>query len=188
MTVIIVTLAVLMLFPVGAWALSFTNVAIIDPGGVNRAKVNGFGQLSVTATGSVTATQTPPNASYSNVATALQAGGCHPVTPTVPAGKALVVTSITVEVASVTTGPVGVVAGSATAACGSLKEANQIGVAGAGMTQIMSFPSGYPVNPGRVIGVIIDSTSGDAFTVVTVNGYLVSSTLCTVTGPPIGCN
>jgi len=35
-----VTFAALLLFPMGAWALSFTNVAIIDPGGVNRAKVD----------------------------------------------------------------------------------------------------------------------------------------------------
>jgi hypothetical protein len=40
LTVIIVTLAVLLLFPVGAWALSFSNVAITDPGGVNQAKVD----------------------------------------------------------------------------------------------------------------------------------------------------
>jgi hypothetical protein len=31
---------VLLLFPLGAWAVSFTNVAITDPGGVNRAKVD----------------------------------------------------------------------------------------------------------------------------------------------------
>jgi hypothetical protein len=40
LTIIIVTFAGLLLFPVGAWALSFTNVAITDPGGVNRAKVD----------------------------------------------------------------------------------------------------------------------------------------------------
>jgi hypothetical protein len=40
LTVIVVTFAVLLLFPVGAWALSFSNVAITDPGGVNQAKVD----------------------------------------------------------------------------------------------------------------------------------------------------
>jgi hypothetical protein len=35
-----VTFAVLLLFPVGAWALSFSNVGITDPGGVHQAKVN----------------------------------------------------------------------------------------------------------------------------------------------------
>jgi hypothetical protein len=45
LTVIIVTFAALLLFPVGAWALSFTNVSIIDPGGVNRAAVSSAGAL-----------------------------------------------------------------------------------------------------------------------------------------------
>jgi hypothetical protein len=40
LTIIIVTFAVLLLFPIGAWALSFSNVAITDPGGVNQAKVD----------------------------------------------------------------------------------------------------------------------------------------------------
>lgn len=40
LTIIIVTFAVLLLFPVGAWALSFSNVAITDPGGVNQARVD----------------------------------------------------------------------------------------------------------------------------------------------------
>ncbi len=47
LTTIIVTFAILMLFPVGAWALSFTNVAITDPGGVNRAKVDSTGALKI---------------------------------------------------------------------------------------------------------------------------------------------
>jgi len=40
LTIIIVTFAVLLLFPIGAWALTFSNVAITDPGGVNQAKVD----------------------------------------------------------------------------------------------------------------------------------------------------
>jgi hypothetical protein len=41
LTTIVVTFAVLLLLPVGAWAVSFSNVAITDPGGVNQAKVDG---------------------------------------------------------------------------------------------------------------------------------------------------
>jgi hypothetical protein len=41
LTIIIVTFGVLLLLPVGAWAVSFSNVAITDPGGVNQAKVDG---------------------------------------------------------------------------------------------------------------------------------------------------
>jgi hypothetical protein len=39
--------AVVALFPVGAWALAFSNVAITDPGGVNQAKVDATGKLAV---------------------------------------------------------------------------------------------------------------------------------------------
>jgi hypothetical protein len=37
----------LLLFPVGAWALSFSNVAITDPGGTNQARVTAQGKLKV---------------------------------------------------------------------------------------------------------------------------------------------
>jgi hypothetical protein len=48
LTTIVCVLAVTVLFPFGAWAaVSFTNVAITDPGGVNQAKVDANGRLSV---------------------------------------------------------------------------------------------------------------------------------------------
>ena len=49
------------------WAVVNSNVAITDPGGVNRAKVNTQGQLSTSAavSGAVTATPASPNQSYS---------------------------------------------------------------------------------------------------------------------------
>ena len=40
-------ITVAILFPVGAWAVSFSNVSITDPGGVNRAKVDATGKLAV---------------------------------------------------------------------------------------------------------------------------------------------
>jgi hypothetical protein len=61
-------------------------------------------------------------------------------------------------------------------------------MSGSGVDQIIPFPSGFPVKAGHVVGLVMFGGSGDANAVVTVNGYLVSSTLCTVTGPPIGCN
>jgi hypothetical protein len=47
LTVMVCVVAVVVLFPVGAWALSFSNVAITDPGGVNQAKVDATGKLAV---------------------------------------------------------------------------------------------------------------------------------------------
>jgi hypothetical protein len=67
LTVIIVTFAVLVMFPVGAWAVSFSNVAITDPGGVHQAKVDATGHLYVgdgagqlTVDGTVNARPTTP--------------------------------------------------------------------------------------------------------------------------------
>ena len=47
LTLIIVTFAVLLMLPVGAWALSSTNVSIIDRGGVNKAVVTSAGRVAV---------------------------------------------------------------------------------------------------------------------------------------------
>ncbi len=47
LTAIILGITIAIAFPVGAWAVSFTNVAITDPGGVNRAKVDTTGKLAV---------------------------------------------------------------------------------------------------------------------------------------------
>jgi len=192
LTIILVTLIVMMLFPLGAWAaLSFTNVSIIDPGGVHRATVNVSGQLSTSAavTGSVTATPTPPNASYTYGSAALGLNwSC--VTPAVPAGKALVVTSITVRLNFATGGPVEAVAASVTpgSPCKLLNLADRTMISGAGVSQVIPFASGFPVKPGHAVGLLLESPANDANAQVVVHGYLVSSTLCTVTGPPVGCN
>jgi hypothetical protein len=72
--------------------------------------------------------------------------------------------------------------------CVTLNSADAIDIAGAGVSQIMSFPSGFPIQPGHLVGISLGSNSGDALGTVAVHGYLVSSALCTVTGPPTGCD
>ena len=211
--VIIVTLAIVIGFPVAAFSVTGSSTNIVDPvTAANKAKVdvkgnlytatrdavsgtaakvNSLGQLSVAATGSVTATPTPPSASYTSEAFATESGGaCSSITPTVPAGKALIVTSITVSMSSVTTGPVVADLVSATpgSPCGFLSFADGIWISGAKVSQVITIPSGFPVKPGHVLGVEMFSTSGDAAGPFFVHGYLVSSTLCTVSGPPTGCN
>jgi hypothetical protein len=48
LTTMVCVIAAVVLLPVGAWAaVSFTNVSITDPGGVNRAKVDTTGKLAV---------------------------------------------------------------------------------------------------------------------------------------------
>jgi hypothetical protein len=106
LTIIVVTFAVLLLFPVGAWALSFSNVAITDPGGVNQANVNGSGQLSAAGTGKVTAKVAYPTSAIVHSDSGINgpvvipddcaSGSCVKLIAP-PAGKALVVTSIHVD-------------------------------------------------------------------------------------------
>jgi hypothetical protein len=97
-TIICVVIAALLL-PIGAWAVSFTNVAITDPGGVNRAKVNAAGALSAAVSGSVTANNAIPTNLFHVVG--LPADATWGVIAKPPAGKALVITSIVVEASQV---------------------------------------------------------------------------------------
>jgi hypothetical protein len=191
LALVVCVVAVVVGFPVAATAvISGSNVFVTNATTGTHAVVNSLGQLSVAATGSVTATPTPPSASYTKIGGASEASGCNAVTVAVPAGKALIVTSITVDMRSVTTGPVEVLPVAATPGtpCGLLTSAADVSMSGSGVDQIIPFPSGFPVKAGHVVGLVMFGGSGDANAVVTVNGYLVSSTLCTVTGPPIGCN
>ena len=210
LTAIILGITIAVAFPVGAWALTFSNVAITDPGGVNQAnvdaqhnldtatrdavsgvaaKVNSLGQQLATVTGSVTATPTPLSASFDNETPVCQPSPCTSLTPTVPAGKALVVTSVTVAVSFVTTGPaiVSLVAATPGSPCSGLSNADISEVSNSGMTEVIPFPQGYPIKAGHVLGLNLTSDSGDASAYVTVKGYMVSTT-CAVSGPPTGCN
>jgi hypothetical protein len=85
LTTIIVALIVgIVMIPATAWAVSFTNVAITDPGGVNRAKVSAGGSLQIGGT----ATEANP-ATFFRVFAGVSDGQCT-VAYTVPTGKALI--------------------------------------------------------------------------------------------------
>jgi len=219
LTTIICVVVVTVLFPVASWAASGSAVFLTDPHNNHHAAIdaagnvqthpNGTQAVSGTVTvggtanvsgtvtvggtanvsGSVIATPTAPNASYNSFAIAGESVSCSSETAPVPAGEALIVTSITVRVASVGTGPVSVYALSATpgSPCVAVTTADAIDISGAGVSEVMSFPSGYPIEAGHLVGISLGSNSGNALATVAVHGYLVSSALCTVTGPPIGC-
>jgi hypothetical protein len=186
LTVIILGITIAIAFPVGAWAVSGTTVFPTDSVSGKTASVNALRQLSVAATGSVTATQTPPNSSYTYFGIATE-GSCDAITPAVPAGKALVVTSITVEVDSVTTGPARAAPYSETSTPCDGELLDYIVVGGTKTSSVIPFTTGVPIKAGHKLSLVVASPSGDAFVNVTVHGYLVASTLCTVTGPPVGC-
>ena len=81
--------------------MSFTNVAITDPGGVNRVKVNSAGALSAAVSGSVTANAALPTSLFHKDTLPGQATWGLIATP--PPGKALVITSIAIDASQVPT-------------------------------------------------------------------------------------
>jgi hypothetical protein len=195
-TTMIVTFALLLLFPIGAWAVSFSNVAITDPGGVNRAKVDSLGSLQTKVSGAVTTQATPPSREYNVTMPALQSNPlmCSNVTAAVPAGNALVVTSLTVAVNSgVTTPPFDtwVEAGTASTPC-SVTAGKFIAYAVSNdkiATINIPMPSGVTFKAGHTVSIGVHALgAGSAQADVTVHGYLVASGQCqAAAGGPIGC-
>jgi hypothetical protein len=87
LTVIIVVFAVLLLAPIGAWAVSGSNVFVTDAGSGQRAFVSGSGQVNVTRAGA--------KSFFTHVSD--PSTGVFQIAAKPPSGRALVVTSIAVD-------------------------------------------------------------------------------------------
>jgi hypothetical protein len=196
LTTIICVGLITILFPVGAWAVTGSNVFVTDPTSGARTKVNTAGQLATSATvsGSVTATSNGPNVEYNitNNTRQVDPKSCDNITPAVPAGEALVATSITIGVNAGTSGPVDtwLEAGTPASPCGVtggkfIAYAIQNSAIG---TMEFDLPSGVAFKAGHTVSVGIHGASGNANADVTVHGYLVPATQCqAAAGGPIGC-
>jgi hypothetical protein len=174
----------MVLFPIGAWAVTGSNVFVTDATSGVHAAVNSGGQLNVT--GPATAA---PALTYNHSTVVIENGNCFPLNGPLPAGKALVIAMVTVTVASVTTGPVSVEIGraSGTGACAG-SPLNATALADTGATEFIPFPSGLDVKNGHSLGISVTSLSHDASTTVSAHGYLVPATQCqSGTGGPTGC-
>jgi hypothetical protein len=196
LTIIAVTFGVLLLFPVGAWALSFSNVAITDPGGVHQAKVNASGQLSTAVKGSVTA-----NVAYPTSAIVHSDGVPYPndcsggtcirlIAP--PAGKALVVTAIHIDTFQATSTGTGIYvafyrSNDATCSFASLDQfLDLVNPGGIGSTQLQyDLPGGMPIPAGKAL-CMQDSSPTNLGAQVTAWGYSVPSTAVPATAPAPG--
>jgi hypothetical protein len=161
--------AIVVAIPAGAWAVSFTNVAITDPGGVNRAKVSAGGALSTTVTG--TASPAAPANLVRLYAYAVDQ--CHQAY-VVPAGKALILTAATIFVrpsASAQVGEVDLVRGTA----GSCAETVGIGLTDPNQSNLgyatsqIDFGAGLAIKAGSTLSTA--ASNGDGL--LMVRGYLV---------------
>jgi hypothetical protein len=143
LTVIIVVFAVLLLAPIGAWAVSTSSVSVTDAGSGQHATVSASGQLKLTRAGAKGAFTGAAMISDEN---------SH-VLITSPARKALVVTSVFVDIyrASATGAGADVVVfvshGDATCAAPVMTN---------GVTAIDENPAGvgmtvYPFDPGLIV-------------------------------------
>ena len=167
LTVIVCTVLVLLLFPVGAWALSFSNVAITDPDGVNRAKVNSLGQLSVK--GPVTATPALPSLFVRGPITS-SSGGSYTKVIAPSVGAALVVQSIHLDWVGASAGGYATLGiGNSTCAGVAALEYHDLPVARD--ARDFSYQPGLIIPGGKALCLSVDATGATVFP--TAYGYLV---------------
>jgi hypothetical protein len=204
LTIIIVTVVIVVAFPFAAYAVTGNNVfvtdassgvrakvdaknnlntAIHDPTSGVGAKVNGFGQVSAAVTGSVTATPTQPSGSFfAETQVALLAGGGNNIDIAgPPTGKALMLTSISVDVTSLPTpgGQIFVFRKIGGTACSNATNDRNIGqfTATAVGMQTISMPSGVPIPNGDRVCIYWNG-GGNPKVGAMVYGYTVPAALC----------
>ncbi len=187
LTSIIIAVLVALALPVGAWAVVNSNVAITDPGGVNRAKVNTAGQLQTTAavTGSVTATRALPGSMFAVASRGFIEDGfdSQALLLSAPAGKAYVITSVTLALGSAPATPqIELVLRTAhTGSCTTTPK--DIGVTDiiSGHNQAtLTYDTGVPIANGRGLCLVGANfgASFQEFVDFTINGYYVPSAQC----------
>jgi hypothetical protein len=171
LTVIGVAISVLLLLPAGSWAAGNAGSSLMAASSLPKGNVD-----------------------YNITNNTLQTDTCDNITPAIPAGQALTVTSVSVGVNIATTGPVDtwIEAGTPSSPCSVSAghfiayqiQSNPIG------TMNFPLPSGVTFKSGETVSVGIHAASGDARGDVTVHGFLVPASQCQSApgGNPVGCS
>ena len=106
LTTIIVTLIVVVLFPVGAWAVMGSNIFVTDATSGAHAKVDSNGNLQTkVSSGSVNATLAAPNQQFISTVTFSDVGPKCKTLVTPPTGKAVVITAVHFQIRTYDNGP-----------------------------------------------------------------------------------
>jgi len=188
LTIIVVTFAALLLFPVGAWASGGSLVTITDPTSANNAQVtpavnanfggqlrvnpsNIYGLVNTYAAGGTQNSVGPVPADAFNAIGEPNGDQCG-VIATPPAGKALVITEIDAFVEVGVTENVaiyrnGTCAGDPTLITKFVQDGSYA----------WQLPSGLPIANGNSLSALQGNPSGGV--TVHVNGYLVPTASCT---------
>ena len=186
-TMVCVLLVTIML-PVGAFAVTGNNVFVADPTTGVQAKVNGAGQLSAAVTGSVTATPAAPSSTFVHVAVVdfVQGSQYQSIFIGAPAGKALVITGISVNPYQPSfqgdTRPAIMAFRTVGATCSAFKSSiGALSISTASSTAL-AYPSGVAIGQHAlcaeyVLGAIPPTGWSFTFT-FTINGYWIPATQC----------
>jgi hypothetical protein len=192
LTTIIVTLIVVVLFPLGAWAVTGSNIFVTDATSGAHAKVDSNGNLQTkVSSGSVNATPAAPNQQYISTVTFSDVGPKCKTLVTPPTGKAVVITTVHFQVRTYDNGPntrLGDLGHSGSSGCTSgnvaLDGVSFIGNVPAGniwqgaASQELDFPSGVAVANGHTLTASVAGGPDDNWR-ITAFGYLVDATKCT---------
>ena len=192
LTTIIVTLIVVLLFPLGAWAVAGSNIFVTDATSGARAKVDGNGNLQTkVSSGFVNATPAAPSQQHVSTVTFSDVGPKCKTLVTPPAGKAVVITSVHFQVRVYDAGP--------NTRLGDLGHSGSNGCTGGNVTldgvsffgnvpqsniwqgaasQELDFPSGLAVANGHTLTVSVAGGPDDNWR-VTAFGYLIAANQCT---------
>ena len=176
LTTIVCVGIVTILFPVGAWALTTTNTYITDAHTHTSASVNNAGQLATSAavSGAVTATLASPKEFWNG---RLKGTPPMPVPSPFavpPSGKALIVTSITINYTKTTSasGTLSFAVSAVDATCSSTGNTILEDSPTAHGVKRLPFAPGLVVPAGRAL-CALDTDTNNLTADVFVDGYLV---------------
>ena len=192
LTTIIVTLIVVLLFPLGAWAVSGSNIFVTDATSGSHAKVDGNGSLQTkVSSGFINATPAAPNQQYISTVTFSDVGPKCKTLVTPPTGKAVVITTVHYQVRTYDAGPntrLGDLGHSGSSGCTSGNVAldgvsffgnvPQSNIWQGAASQQLTFPSGVAVANGHTLTASVAGGPDDNWR-ITAFGYLVDAGQCT---------
>jgi hypothetical protein len=181
LTLIIVTLAIVLGFPFAVGAVTGSNVFVTDATSGAHAKVDTIGNVQTKVNGgtlaisggTLAAQPGPAAATYSNITGV--GGGCG-IVAVPPTGKAIIVTSILIDVES--NAPTQAQIARATGSCPSfLTFVRKAVITNLPLGAFIApFPSGIAIPNGQEL--IVGLSNGASGANVSVNGYLVPASQC----------
>jgi hypothetical protein len=179
LTTIIVTFAVLLLVPIGAWAVTGSNVFVTDATSGSTAKVDASGSLQTRVKGAVSVSAPTPAIAHGNLVSPTICGAADTCTLVIapPAGKALIVTSIHLSAWDVPTPGGGErvlfrTSVDGTCNAGSLTDTVDVAHPGGTGDVVLTYSPGLPVQAGRALCAV--TNDGALGVDITAWGYTVA--------------